>query len=273
MAAARLTHGALYTGRSCSSSGIPRTTCVFKFRAASDGLSLRFVGATVIDAWGCRAGGGEALLGGEVKGATPIPRVKLQAHGKLYGSGNMFSGGPKPHPAATSRPSRTPRQLWQVRRGHVPQHLHLQQRKPAVRHAASDAREALNGGGSLADRQQSLVRPALRTRRLSSLSERKAQMRHGVGSLVNCLVELDQEPFQLVSENPAHACSRCNSRDRGTGSGANGRRHLGGGDARRLFDHHRPERVRHGVDRIAHCFVFPRFSRTAVSAGGQIRTF
>ena len=43
--------------------------------------------------------------------------------------------------------------------------------------------------------------------------------------------------------------------------------------ARRLFDHHGPERVRHGVDRIAHCFVFPRFSRTAVSAGGQSRTF
>ena len=88
MAAARLTPGALYTGRSCSSSGLPRTTCVFKFRAASDGRSLQFVGATVVDTWRCHGGGGEALLGGEVKGATPIPRVKLQANGKLFGSVN-----------------------------------------------------------------------------------------------------------------------------------------------------------------------------------------
>ena len=88
LAAARFTHGALYTGRSCSSSGIPRTTCVFKFRASNDGRSLRFVGATVVDTWRCKGGGGEALLGGEVKGATPIPRVQLRANGKLYGSVN-----------------------------------------------------------------------------------------------------------------------------------------------------------------------------------------
>jgi hypothetical protein len=86
LAAARFTPGALYTGRGCSSSGIPRTTCVFKFRATSDGRSLRFVGVTVVDTWRCNGGGGEALLGGEVKGATPIPRVRLRANGQLFGS-------------------------------------------------------------------------------------------------------------------------------------------------------------------------------------------
>ena len=59
---------------------------MFKFRASNDGRSLRFAGATVVDTWRCNGGGGEALLGGEVKGATPIPRVQLQANGKLYGS-------------------------------------------------------------------------------------------------------------------------------------------------------------------------------------------
>jgi hypothetical protein len=97
MAAARLTPGALYTGRSCSSSGLPRTTCVFKFRAASDGRSLQFVGPTVIDTWRCHGGGGEALLGGEHKGAAPIPRVKLQANGKLFGSVNYVL--PRTHSA------------------------------------------------------------------------------------------------------------------------------------------------------------------------------
>lgn len=86
LAAAQFAPGALYTGRSCSSSGLPRTTCVFKFDASNDGRSLRFVGATVVDTWRCNGGGGEALLGGEVKGATPIPRVQLRANGKLYGS-------------------------------------------------------------------------------------------------------------------------------------------------------------------------------------------
>lgn len=63
LAATRLSAGALYTGRSCSSSRISRTTCVFKFRGSSDGRSLGFVGATVVDTWRCRRGGGEALLG------------------------------------------------------------------------------------------------------------------------------------------------------------------------------------------------------------------
>jgi hypothetical protein len=89
LAAAHFRPGAAYTGRDgyCSSR-VPGTTCMFKFRASRDGLSLRFVGKTVIDAWGCRGGGGEALLGGEAKYATPIPLVKVQANGKLYGSGS-----------------------------------------------------------------------------------------------------------------------------------------------------------------------------------------
>lgn len=87
LAAARFRPAATYTGRdSYCSSRVPRTTCMFKFRASPDGQSLRFVGTTVIDAWGCSGGGGEALLGGEVKGATPIPLVKVRANGKLYGS-------------------------------------------------------------------------------------------------------------------------------------------------------------------------------------------
>jgi hypothetical protein len=88
LAAAGFTPGALYAGRGCSSSAIPRTTCVFKFRASNDGRSLRFAGATVVDTWRCNGGGGEALLGGVVKDATPIPRVQLRANGKLFGSVN-----------------------------------------------------------------------------------------------------------------------------------------------------------------------------------------
>lgn len=91
LGAAHFRPAATYTGRdSACSSRVPRTTCVFKFRASRDGLTLRFVGKTVIDTWGCRGGGGEALLGGEVKGATPIPLVKVQANGKLSGSGSYI---------------------------------------------------------------------------------------------------------------------------------------------------------------------------------------
>jgi hypothetical protein len=87
LAAAQFRPGATYTGRdSYCSSRVPGTTCVFRFRASRDGLSLRFVGKTVIDAWGCGAGGGEALLGGEAKYRTPIPLVKVRPKGKLYGS-------------------------------------------------------------------------------------------------------------------------------------------------------------------------------------------
>lgn len=88
LAAEHFRASATYTGRSCSASSFapPGTTCVFKFRASGDGLSLRFVGKTVIDTWGCGQGGGEALLGGEAKYAAPIPLVKVRPSGKLYGS-------------------------------------------------------------------------------------------------------------------------------------------------------------------------------------------
>ncbi len=87
LAAAHFRPGATYMGRDgACSSRVPGTTCVFKFRASRDGLSLRFVGVTVIDTWACGAGGGEALLGGEAKYATPIPRVMVQPNGKLSGS-------------------------------------------------------------------------------------------------------------------------------------------------------------------------------------------
>jgi hypothetical protein len=101
LAAAQFRPGATYAGQdSYCSSHVPGTTCLFKFRASGDGLSLRFVGKTVIDAWRCRGGGGEALLGGEAKGATPIPLVKVQAMGKLYGSSSYIlrpTQGPANH--------------------------------------------------------------------------------------------------------------------------------------------------------------------------------
>ncbi len=85
LAAARLARGAVYTGKSSAcGSTVPDTTCVFRFRASANGRSLRFVGRTVVDTWGCRGGGGEALLGG--KKGTPIPVVKVRANGTLYGS-------------------------------------------------------------------------------------------------------------------------------------------------------------------------------------------
>jgi hypothetical protein len=87
LAAAHFGPGSTYTGRDAyCSSRVSGTNCVFKFRASRDGLSLRFVGETVIDAWGCREGGGEALLGGKATFATPIPLVTVGANGKLYGS-------------------------------------------------------------------------------------------------------------------------------------------------------------------------------------------
>lgn len=86
-AAAHFRPGALYTGKGAAcGSTVPGTTCVFRFRASSDGRSLRFVGQTVIDGWGCRGGGGEALLGGKARNATPIPLLRLRTGGSLYGS-------------------------------------------------------------------------------------------------------------------------------------------------------------------------------------------
>lgn len=87
LAAARLQPGALYVGKdSDCASNVRGTTCMFRFRAGHDGRSLKFVGKTVIDTWGCRNGGGEALLGGELKFATPIPLVEVRANGTLHGS-------------------------------------------------------------------------------------------------------------------------------------------------------------------------------------------
>lgn len=105
LAATHLRPGALYTGKDsqCGSS-VPGTTCVFRFRASNDGMSLRFAGKTVIDSWGCRGGGGEALLGGEAKGATPIPLIKLSKDGTLHGSVGYVlrpSGAPPAHYTST----------------------------------------------------------------------------------------------------------------------------------------------------------------------------
>lgn len=87
LAAAQFRPGASYTGKSAACGSTVRgTTCGFSFRASADGQSLRFVGKTVIDTWGCRGGGGEALLGGKVKFATPIPVVSVRADGTLHGS-------------------------------------------------------------------------------------------------------------------------------------------------------------------------------------------
>lgn len=105
LAAAHLRSGALYTGKDsdCGSS-VPGTTCVFKFRAAKNGMSLRFVGKSVIDTWGCQGGGGEAILGGKVKGATPIPLIKVGKTGKLLGRVSFVvrpTGAPPQHETVT----------------------------------------------------------------------------------------------------------------------------------------------------------------------------
>jgi len=105
LAATQFRPGALYTRKDsqCGSS-VPGTTCVFRFRASKDGLSLRFAGKTVIDSWGCRGGGGEALLGGETKGATPIPLIELSKGGRLHGSVGYVlrpTGAPPTHYTST----------------------------------------------------------------------------------------------------------------------------------------------------------------------------
>src|SRR5689334_10932647 len=79
--------GALYTGKTCATPpGIPRTGCALKFRASTDGSTLRDVGITVIDSWRCNGGGGEALIGGKARGATLVPIVRVRATGALYGT-------------------------------------------------------------------------------------------------------------------------------------------------------------------------------------------
>ncbi|HET7048378.1 MAG TPA: hypothetical protein VFI54_08940 [Solirubrobacteraceae bacterium] len=87
LAATHFAKRALYTGRSCrGDAGLPGATCVYKFRSSRDGLTLRFVGKTVIATWICQGGGGEALIGGTLQGATPVPVVKVRANGTVYGS-------------------------------------------------------------------------------------------------------------------------------------------------------------------------------------------
>jgi hypothetical protein len=87
VAAAHFHASALYTGKSCDRpGGIEGTTCVYKFRATADGSALKFIGRTVVSTWICHGGGGEALLGGTVHGAAPIPVVKVRPKGGLYGS-------------------------------------------------------------------------------------------------------------------------------------------------------------------------------------------
>lgn len=107
-AAVRLAGGALYTGKSpdCGSS-VPGTTCQFRFRASGNGRSLRFVGRTVIDTWGCRGGGGEALLGGKLKNETPtpIPVVTWEQAERCTAASATRSGPRWPRPRTTRAPS------------------------------------------------------------------------------------------------------------------------------------------------------------------------
>ncbi len=86
LAAAHFAPGALYTGRACQRTDVKGSTCVFKFQASTNGESLHFTGETVITTWGCHGGGGEALLGGQLQYADPIPVVRLGPSGALHGS-------------------------------------------------------------------------------------------------------------------------------------------------------------------------------------------
>ena len=88
-AATKLVGGARYTGKSAACAGpASATTCTFHFRASKNGGSMRFFGKPVVDVWGCSGGGGEALLGGKLKGLkpTPIPVVNVRSKGSLFGS-------------------------------------------------------------------------------------------------------------------------------------------------------------------------------------------
>lgn len=88
LAAAHFAPGRKYTAKSppCSPHAIPNTSCTFVFKASTDGRSLKFIGKTVVDTWSCRNGGGEALLGGKARYATPIPNIVVGSGGKLSGS-------------------------------------------------------------------------------------------------------------------------------------------------------------------------------------------
>jgi hypothetical protein len=87
LAGVRFAPAAVYTGKSCSSiSGLPGATCTMKFRASRDGKTLRYVGETAVSTWICKGGGGEALLGGKVKGATPVPELSVRSTRAIFGS-------------------------------------------------------------------------------------------------------------------------------------------------------------------------------------------
>jgi hypothetical protein len=87
LAVVRFAPSALYTGKSCSSlTGLPGATCTMKFRASRDGKTLRYVGETAVSTWGCKGGGGEALLGGKLRGADPIPELTVRPTRAIYGS-------------------------------------------------------------------------------------------------------------------------------------------------------------------------------------------
>jgi len=87
LAGVRFAPRAVYTGKSCSSiSGLPGATCTMKFRASRDGKTLRYVGETAVSTWISKGGGGEALLGGKVKGATPVPELSVRSTRAIYGS-------------------------------------------------------------------------------------------------------------------------------------------------------------------------------------------
>ncbi len=87
LAGVRFAPGALYTGKSCSSiTGLPGATCTMKFRASRDGKTLRYIGKTAVSTWTCKGGGGEALLGGKVKGATPVPKLTVRPTRAIHGS-------------------------------------------------------------------------------------------------------------------------------------------------------------------------------------------
>ena len=85
LAGAHFDPGASYTGKTCRTSNVKGTTCVYKFRASSNGATLKFVGTTVITGWGCHGGGGEALLGGRHDGADALPVIQVKPNGALYG--------------------------------------------------------------------------------------------------------------------------------------------------------------------------------------------
>jgi hypothetical protein len=90
LAAPHFVPGATYAGKSysgCLSGGIPGSTCRFVFHASANGRVLKPAGnKTVIDVWSCPGGGGIALFGGTVAGATPIPAIHVGKDGKLSGS-------------------------------------------------------------------------------------------------------------------------------------------------------------------------------------------